>query len=358
MTEKRYAWQGAASLSALLALSFGISFGSVWAGCSIGTRLWSICNVVLGLTQWAMPALVCVAGSLFLASKRQIKLSVLWRTYVPSALISCAVWWMASSAVSMYNNHPQELDLLTFRECMAETLEAPVFIGFCHMLVSFFILYPLLHRIIHDEKLTLYGMILIFAMSLLETTFRYIPYLSILSLFTDQLNWGFYRAWAFYLLFGAWIADHELRWETSLVIYVLGILATGAMIALTSATTKFSPGYANEYIGYTSPLTGIQTAAVVVFFNRQLKNRHAPVFAHATRNLWHCIPVLYVVSFFTDRLVSATNGSTIPTAVLSALANSAMGICIILAFGKLPGFKKLVGEYQHKGGIKSWENGV
>ena len=156
MIGERKAWQGLASLAAAIALSFGISFGTIWSELSIGNNAWSLCNCVSGLTQWAMPTFVCIMGSIFLTSPNPIRLSTLWRRFIPSSFLSCIIWWLASSVVIMHNNHPQDLDFLTFRECMAEALEVPAYIGFCHMLVSFFILYPLSYyhqrkaRIIHD----------------------------------------------------------------------------------------------------------------------------------------------------------------------------------------------------------------
>ena len=350
MIGERKAWQGLASLAAAFALSFGISFGTIWSGVSVGTSAWSVCNCVSGLTQWAMPTSVCIIGSIFLSAPHSIGLSALWRRFIPSAIFSCIIWWLASSVVIMHNNHPQDLDFLTFRECMAEALEAPSFIGFCHMLVSFFILYPLLFRIANNEKLTLYTMLLIFAISMLETTLREVPYLSAVTMFADQLNWGYYRAWAFYLLFGAWVTKHEFDWKGALAIYVLGILATSLTISLTSITTNFNPGYANEYIGYTSPLTAVQTAAVVVFFRRLFGNITAPLFSRISKNLWHCVPVLYISSLFTERLTAAMTDSTVATALFGALINAILGILVVLALGQLSGFRVLVGDYDRRNG--------
>ena len=352
MIGERKAWQGSASLAAAIALSFGISFGTIWSELSIGNNAWSLCNCVSGLTQWAMPTLVCIMGSIFLTSPNPIRLSTLWRRFIPSSFLSCIIWWLASSVVIMHNNHPQDLDFLTFRECMAEALEAPAYIGFCHMLVSFLILYPLLYRIITNEKLALYTMLLIFAMSMVDTTIRDVPYLSAVTLFADQLNWGYYRAWAFYIIFGAWVAKNEFNWKRALVIYVLGILATSLIISLTSIKTNFRPGYANEYIGYTSPLTAMQTVAIVVFFKRLLGNRSAPLFSRLSKNFWHCVPVLYVSKLFTERIISEMNGSTLTATFFGALINIILGIFLVLALGQLPGFRILVGDYNRRSGGK------
>ena len=353
MEEKRNAWQGILSLLAFIALSVEYSFESLWSGMSIGTRAWAFCNIISACTQWAIPAMVAMVGSIFLSSKHPVKVRYLWKQYVSSTAVSCVVWWTLSAVVWMQNNYPQELDWITFRECMAEVLESPANIGFCQMLVSFFILYPLLHAIARNRQLTAYGMILIYAMSLIEPVFRYIPHLAAVSLFTDQLNWGYYRAWTFYLLCGVWIANYEHSWKTSLLIYSLGILASGAMIALTSAATVFQPGYANEYIGYASPLTGIQTVSVCLFVQRAFGGVRFPKLTIITKNLWHCVPILFITSFFTERLTEYFQFSDFGNAFCNACLNAIAAFFLIHALGLLPGFKRLVGDYTRKGdGIK------
>ena len=351
MQGERRSWHAVLSVIALLALSFGNSFESLWSGTSIGMRTWSLCNIVSACTQWAMPAMVALAGSIYLVTEKRLKAKYIWKLCIPSAIICCAIWWALSAIVWMKNNHPQDLDLITFRECLSEVLEAPASIGFCQMLVSFFILFPLLHTIAQNQKATQYGIILIFAMSLLESIFRYIPYLSAVALFTDQLNWGYYRAWTFYLLCGVWVTKYEPGWKISLLIYILGIVSTGALIAFTSSATVFAPGYANDYIGYRSPFTGIQTLSICLFVRRLFGESHFPNLTRITKNLWHCAPILFVVSIFTERLMEYIVTSNLENALYSALLNIIATFCIILAFGKLPGFRVLVGDYSHKGGI-------
>lgn len=351
MREERRSWQGILSVIALLALSFKNSFESLWSETSIGMRTWSLCNVVSACTQWAMPAMVVLVGSVFLAAEKRLKVKYIWRHCIPSAIISCVIWWALSAVVWMKNNHPQDLDLITFRECMADVLEAPASIGFCQMLVTFFVLFPLLHTIAQNQKITQYGIILIFAMSMIESIFRYIPYLSAIALFTDQLNWGYYRAWTFYLLCGAWITKYELDWKISLFIYSAGIISTGALIALTSSATMISPGYANDYLGYRSPFTGIQTLAICLFIRRVFGEAHDTKLTRISKNIWHCAPILFIVSTFTERLMEFIEISSLKNILYSAMLNAIFTFCLILALGMLPGFRILVGDYSHKGGI-------
>lgn len=350
MIKERKAWQGIVALLAIFALSIETSCSSFWSKLSIGTHLWNVCNALSALTQWALPAIVMLVGSIFLASSKRLGLRILWKSYIPFATISAVLWWLATAVVWMQNNHPQELDFLTFRECMSEVLDSPGNIGFCHMLVTFFILYPLLSRIAASRKLTIYGMVLFYAMGLIESVFKDIPYLSVLALFTDQLNWGYYRAWTFYLLCGVWITKYDHDWKLCLSIYSAGILATGAIVALTSVATGFSPGYANEYIGYSSPFTGLQTVAVFLFIKRLCSNRHAPIFARLTRNFWYCIPVLFVSSFFSDRLTAYFSGDSLLDVIATSMTNAIIAALVMILFGFLPGFRILVGDYSYRGG--------
>ena len=339
-------------LPALLALSLGNAVSSLWADQFVGTSLWQICNVLSGLTQWALPAMALTMGSVFLSAEKRMKTSTLWKRYIPLAAAGCLFWWLAASVVWLQDNHPQDLDLLTFRECMAEVLDSPGNIGYCQMIVSFFVLYPLLHRIAASRKLLAYGIGLFYALSLLNTVLHYIPYLSAVTLFTDQLNWGYYRAWTFYLLCGAWMTRYEVRWEIRLIIYAAGLLATGGMIALTSLTTSVSPGYANEYIGYTSPLVGLQTLAVALLIRTVFTGCGHPLPAGWSRNVWYSVPVLFTVSIFIERLINAFTDLPLWGSALAAVLNAVAAYGIVLAFGRLPGFKALVGDYSRQGGMR------
>ena len=347
MRNERNAWQGILSVVALFALAFSFTAEFLWSGASIGSPSWSMLNILTCSLQWTMPIFVSLFGSVFLSSAHPIKIKLLWRDYVLPASISCIIWWALSAIVWMQNNHPQDLDLLTFRECLAEVLKAPSNIGFCHMLVSFFILYPLLHKIAQNRKLTEYAICLIFVMSLLEPWLRNIRYLSALALFADQLNWGYYRAWSFYLLCGAFFTKHDLDWIVCLLLYSFGIISTGAMAALTSLGTNFAPGYENAYIGFASPLTGIQTIALLLFFRRSFAKVHLPRFTRWTANLWYCIPVLPIVSAFTERLMTYIEVSDGVNAIISASLNALLTIGVIVTLGCLPGLKTLVGDYSH-----------
>lgn len=351
VTENRSVWNASLSVAALIALALSNAFGSVWVTLSAGQVKWTVCNLVASLTQWALPSLVAVVGSIFLAASHHWNLKALWRSVIPMSVMSCVIWWVVSSAIWIQNNYPLDLDLLTFRECMAAVLEEPANISFCQMLVSFFILYPLLWRLAGDRKLMRYALILFFTMGLVEPFLAYIPYASILSMFANQLNWGYFRAWTFYLLFGAYITRYELKWPIRLAIYCAGIVAGGSMAALTSWQTNLAVGYVNEYIGFSSPLTGLQTIAVVVLFRQCLSSLHAPVMTRWLTGAWSLPPLVFVSSFFAERLLPSLHSGDLVTAALHAAASVIIACGIYHAFRQLPGFRCLVGCY-HVGGDK------
>ena len=350
MTENRSIWNVLLSAVALTALALSNAFGSVWASLTVGQAEWTVCNLVAALTQWALPSLVAVVGSTFLAAAHQWNLKTLWRSAIPMSVLSCVLWWLVSSAIWIQNNYPQDLDLLTFRECMACVLEEPANIAFCQMLVSFFILYPLLWRLSSDRKLMQYTLILFFIMGLVEPFLHSIPYISMVTMFASQLNWGYFRAWTFYLLLGAYVTRYELKWPTRLAIYCTGIVATGGMAALTSWQTNLPVGYVNEYIGFSSPLTGLQTIAMVVLFRKCLSSLRAPVLTKWLAGAWSLPPLVFVSSFFAERLLPSPTSGELMTAVLHAVVSVAMTLGIFYAFRQLPGFCCLVGSYPARGG--------
>lgn len=351
MTENRSVWVSSLTIAALVALTLSNAFGSVWSGLSVCSPAWSMCNLAAALTQWALPSLVAVVGYTFLTAKRKWRMSVLWKRVIPPCALSCLIWWLSSAAIWIQKNYPQDLDLLTFRECMAAVLEEPANICFCQMLVSFFILYPLLWRIAENRRLMLYTLILFFVMGLLEPFLSVLPYVSMVTMFTHQLNWGYFRAWTFYIFLSVYFAKYEPQWPVRLLLYCAGIIATGGMAALTSWKTNLAVGYVNEYIGFSSPLTGIQTAAVILLFRHCLASCRAPLLTELASGAWSLPPLLFCSSFFAERLIFSASSDAIYSVLITAIS-TAIVLGLFCMMKKLPGFRCLVGIYSAQGGNK------
>ena len=342
-------WQLLLAVAALLALTMHNSLQPLWSQFQIGMAQWTQANQLQAMTQWAVPAFAALTGSIFLAPSHEWKMKTLWRRILVPAVLSCIFWWCACAVMYLQQHYPAEMDPQTFFHCLGLVLTSPANISYCQMLVSMFLLYPLLRRIAAEKQVMSYCLLILFVLNLLLPLLRQVPHISVAMLFFDQLNWGFFRAWAFYLLLGAYLSKHALPWQGRLAIYCLGMISTALIIALTSWMTKDGMGYYAEFTGMHSPFTACQVAAVIVLSREMLGHVRISSLSRRLSGLWMSVPVAFVIHTFTSRFLPAFSGHVLPYAIVHMITDAALTLLLIAAFGLLPGFRCLVGDYQAKG---------
>lgn len=349
MQSERYRpWHTVLAIAATLALGTHNAVMELWPGFQVGMIQWTQANRIAALIQWALPVMVMLTGSIFLTPVRPCSLRTLWRHMIPVATVSCIFWWCAAAVVCLQKNYPQEMDLSTYAHCLSQVLDAPYNIGYCQMLVSMFLLYPLLWRIVESDRTTCYCLAVLFVVTLIFPLVKQSPATATVALFTDQLNWGFFSAWAFYLLLGACLTRRTPAYGIRLTIYCLGIISTGLIPALTSWRTESTVGFCTDYLGMTSPLTACQAAAIflaVAMLGRRGCFRRLP----RVRSLWMSVPIMGIASCLAARFLPAYAGNVTVYAIRHMLADTGLALVLTLALGAVPGFRLLVGSYHREG---------
>lgn len=350
-TQEHRIWHVLLAAAALLALTAQNASGPIFATLQLGMVQWTQASHVAALTQWALPVFTALAGSIFLASSRAWNLRTLWRQVIPSVALSCVFWWCAAAVIYLQKHHPQEMDVSTFMQCLGMVLSEPANIGYCQMLVSMFLLYPLLRQVALNRQVTGYCLAALFMVNVALPLLRLIPGGTTVTLFTNQLNWGYFRTWAFYLLLGVFLTEQPLSWPVRLAVYCAGIVSTGLMAALTSWQTTAATGFCQDYLGMHSPFTAAQAAAVFLLFRQLPARLKAPRLTRVLRGMWMCPPAAAVMYTLSSRFLPAYDGHLIRHTAVHMAADTLMTIGLVAALGALPGFRRLVGDY-HAGGEK------
>lgn len=348
-TEEHRIWHVLLSAAALLALTAQNASGVVWQSLQLGMVQWTQASRIAALTQWALPVLTALAGSIFLNAPGTWNLRTLWRRVVPAATLSCVFWWCAAAVIYSQKHYTYEIDISTFLQCLGMVLGEPDNIAFCQMLVSMFLLYPLLRLVAASRQVTGYCLAALFAVNLALPMLRLIPAVRTVTLFTSQLNWGYFRTWTFYLLLGAYLGQKEPSWPVRLVIYCAGIVSTGLMAALTSWQTTQATGYCADYIGLHSPFTAAQAAAVLVLFRHVLGQAKAPQLTRGLSGLWMCPPVAALACNLSARFLPAYDGHLLRHVLQHMAVDSLITLGLIAALTFLPGFRCLAGHYHAQG---------
>lgn len=342
-------WHALLAIAALLALTVQNTILPLWQQMQVGMLQWTQLNQLYALTQCALPLLTALTGSIFLLAANTWNLRTLWTRIIPIAVLGCVFWWGACAVIYLQQYYPSEMDLQTFSQCLGMVLTEPGNIGYSQMLVSMFMLYPLLRRIVQKREVLGYCLLVLFLVNLLLPLLQHIPIVSVASLFFNQLNWGFFRTWAFYLLLGAYLTKYPPHWPVRLAVYCAGIISVGLSIALTSWLTKTTSGYCADYIGMHAPLTALQTAAIFLFASQMLRRTKLLRLRRSLSGLWMCVPVTAVIHSLTSRFLPAYSGFVLPCVMHHALTDSLLTMLLIAALNVLPGFRFLVGYHPTKG---------
>lgn len=337
-------WHTVLAIIAVAALSAQNAVGELWSDFQVGMLQWTQANHIAALTQWALPLMVMLVGSIFLVSSRPYSVRMTWQKMIPVAVISCIFWWCSAAVVCLQKYYPQEMDVVTYIHCLGLALDTPFNISYCQMLVSMFFLYPLLWKIVANEKVTRYCLMVLFVINIVLPQLNHIPYLSTVTLFTDQLNWGFYRIWAFYLMLGAYLSRRKPSWPVCLAVYCMGIVSTGLMAALTSWKTESAIGFCNNYLGMSSPFTAFQAVAIFLSVSTFCNVRMTSAIKKL-EGLWMCVPMLGIISFFSARLIPTDSSHFLKYVASHMFVDTLLTITLAMVLEVIPGFRILVGNY-------------
>lgn len=302
---------------ALFAMAvFNIS-SQVWYTFWIAETSWQVGAVYTVLSAWGFPLLIAGFGMVYLADKPDYSAKYVYTRQLPVALIGCIVWWVVLALLYMRYNCPNEMDTDTFFECMSKVLETPYNGKFLQLMVAFFSFYPLLKRIANDRKMVRYAVIIFYVFVAVFPGLTQIPYVKYLTLFTSQINWGFYTSFGLYLFLGVWLTQTEFKWHQRIVIYCLGVLATVAMYACTVFLSAKNIGYEHRFVADTSPFTAMQVMALIVAVQRlfrieKLRDGNHGLIRGIAVSAYGFIPAFVIGQEFAKQLIS---GESMPLAL-------------------------------------------
>ena len=331
----------------MLLISAGAAFlcssamGS-WNQLNVGTRAWSLTGLLAAATQWGLPALFACLCAVLLNTRHALSVGAVMKGLLPRALAAAACWWALCAADWMQNNYAAEVDLPTFVQCLGEVLEQPVNLVLLLAVASAVLLYPLLWPVAHQRRIRRYCLALFLVFAFLLPLIRLVPYLSAAAMFTDQLNWGYFTAWGFYLLLGAEILLEEQRPWTRTLLLSGGLIATGLSYAATSWMTDMPTGFFSDFLGIASPLTAMQTAAVLVLAKALIRSGNSAWLTQASKTALGCFPAVYLCfSFLRQQTAAGGLWATASMFLLSLL----LALLLNLALLQIPGFRILTGAW-------------
>ncbi|MBR7121029.1 MAG: acyltransferase family protein [Lentisphaeria bacterium] len=248
---------------------------------------WQVCNFYDAAARFGVPCFVMLSGMFMLDPAREYPLKKLLQKILRIA----AAFFFWSAFYSFFS----VIDQVSFGERPGVSGVLIIFArgffnGYYHMwflgmISGLYLITPFLRRLVRDEKLTNYFLLLAFIFVFAANVLHKLPESAAgkwLCMIIDTMEVELVAGYSVYFVWGRWLASHELTRKMRKIIYILGI--TGAFV--TVAGNGIIGWYLNE-IGtwtYDNLLPNVFLTATAVFVFCQY-NFRAENFSAAGRKI-------------------------------------------------------------------------
>ena len=239
--------------------TFGVIFlhvGGTDYHLPVGEHNWFIAVFFDSLVRWSVPIFVMISGVLFLNPRKEVSYQVILKKYSARLLKVYIFWYLAylilTNLFTTLSHGKFNIELISFK---------PQFhLWFLPMLVGVYLLIPILRKVVDNDKLLRYTLIL---------WLGYITISFILIMEVPQLSNLFSMNWiigyAGYFLLGYYLSTRDIDKKKSIFIYLTGligvIITVGGSVAL-----SFYRGIADEkFLFNISPHVLMMATALFVF---------------------------------------------------------------------------------------------
>ncbi len=205
-----------------------------WNNCDVNSREWAILNFYDSIVRWSVPVFIMISGSLFLG--KQLKISNIYIKYIPRLFVAFIFWGFIYYIFG--DGDPKENFLLLFSSGKTSGI-ATILRGYYHfwfipMVAGLYICTPILKKIIEDETIGKYFLVLSFIfgffipwVSSIINDFgcdKLITINSILSKNLVSMSMYLVQGFSFYYIFGFYVLRNIFSKKIKTIIYISGIL--------------------------------------------------------------------------------------------------------------------------------------
>lgn len=221
---------------------------------NLGSYNWYV-NVTGGsLVRWSVPVFFMISGALFLNPDKDVTLSNILKKYIPRLALAYIFWWFFYSAFCITG------DWVLSGEINYKWLKPQTHLWFLPMMMTVYLLIPLLRLITTDEKILRYSLIL-WAIYIFGSFVSVIEFKQITNLFKLNPVIGY----AGYFLSGYYLSRISLDRKHRHIIYLLGLC--GAVIGVAgNLMISMCKGEVDDmFLEYLSPHVFLMSIAIFVF---------------------------------------------------------------------------------------------
>ena len=210
--------------------------GENWHDAGVNTYEWSILNLFNSISRWCVPVFVMISGALFL--NHDIPIKKLYSKYILRLVVAFIVW---SIAYSFIWNIVDKRDVVKFFRAI---IKGHYHMWFIYMIIGLYMITPFLKKIIVDNTLTKYFIVLAFIFALLVPEI-----ISIINLFSsqygdfaesvvEQVHLKMVLGFTIYFIVGSCLNNVTLSNKAKLIIYILGIVGFVSTVVFSLIISK------------------------------------------------------------------------------------------------------------------------
>ena len=345
---KNYIYIGILCILAMFAVAFSDISSDIWSSQVISDPRWYGYGIATVCTQWGVGLIVALLGLIYLNTDMPYSNRVVYGKLLPTAVVACLLWWITDALMYQKTNFTNDLDWDTFFECMGNVLKERPTVFILQLFVALFAFYPLLTRILRDQKTLFYGMSVSFVIGMALPMLEQIPYVRYLNLFTNQINWNFFTPFGFYLFLGVWAMKTDFQWHHRVVVYCAGFLSTVAMLALTKIFSATALGVDTRFMEMNSPFGAFQVLAILVLVKQVVRSYRGNkwvclVLRECAMNLYGYIALYTVITEIVAKYVMGD----VAILALSCVVISNI-VCVLLR--RIPGASFLLCDFDIRSG--------
>lgn len=190
----------------------------------------NILSTYYSLAQWAVPAFIMISGALFLG--KDISLGRLFKKNILRIATAFLFWSVLYACWRLFVTHEKH----GVREFVISIIKGHYHMWFLFVIVGLYLIVPFLNKIVENQRLAVYFVVLAFLFSFLFPQaiellgVKFVGPAQILGEFISKFRLEFVLGYSGYFVLGYLISKIELSKRAEIVIYLLGIL--GAVITI------------------------------------------------------------------------------------------------------------------------------
>ena len=243
-----------------------------WAITDINSFEWRIMNLFDSISRWSVPIFVMISGSLFL--NRSITIKQIFGKYILRLIITFLVWSLVYAIVSYIVG--SDKNIVTF---ISSFLKGHYHLWFIYMIIGLYMITPLLHKIVTDEKLIRYFLVLSFIFAILipeiiglvkEINSRYGDWAESV---INQTHLQFVAGYTFYYILGYYISIKTISRKQSIMIYFGGIIGFASTMLFTLLISKYKGEATGIFYSNMTVNVALEALCIFVLFKNLFSNK-------------------------------------------------------------------------------------